>query len=144
MKSEMMKKLEQVAFERTKPFCYGCYRQAPTGVCLSCGSDDLMRELPGAGVEYGLNWVIEHILREELTPVDLEAEFESSMEGCYADETQIGFIKVNTLWAIQQLDPTAWDMAKQEWVDSEEQEERIMTFDNGSTYYKVEDLESLE
>ena len=66
------------------------------------------------------------------------------MEGCYADETQIGFIKVNTLWAIQQLDPTAWDMAKQEWVDSEEQEDRIMTFDNGSTYYKVEDLESLE
>ncbi len=51
---------------------------------------------------------------------------------------------MNTLWAIQQLDPTAWDMAKQEWVDSEEQEERIMTFDNGSTYYKVEDLESLE
>lgn len=62
MKSEMMKKLEQVAFERTKPFCYGCYRQAPTGVCLSCGSDDLMRELPGVGVEYGLNWVIVHIL----------------------------------------------------------------------------------
>lgn len=143
MKTEIQKKLEQLAFDRTTPFCYGCYAKAPSGVCTSCGSDDLMRHFEGVGVEYGTAWVIEHILREELTPVDLDAEFEASMEGCYEDETQVGFIKVSTLWAIQQLDPTAWDMAKNEWIDAQAEDEEMLSFDNGNTFYRTSDIESL-
>ncbi len=54
MKSEIQKNLEKLAFKRTKPFCYQCYKVAPTGRCTHCMSDDLMRELEGVGVEYGL------------------------------------------------------------------------------------------
>lgn len=54
MKSEIQEKLEQLAYERTTPFCYGCYIDAPTGVSPECHSDDLMRNLAGVGVEWGL------------------------------------------------------------------------------------------
>lgn len=54
MKSEIQQKLETLAFNRTSPFCYGCYIQAPKGICPECHSDDLMRHLNGVGVEYGL------------------------------------------------------------------------------------------
>ena len=42
MNTEIQKKLETLAYNRSKPFCYGCYEEAPSGRCLSCGSDDLM------------------------------------------------------------------------------------------------------
>lgn len=45
MKTEIQEKLEQLAYNRTTPFCYGCYVKAPKGVCPHCHSDDLMRHL---------------------------------------------------------------------------------------------------
>jgi hypothetical protein len=54
--SELKTKLEKLAYQITQPFCYHCYKTAPTGVCESCHSDDLMRELSGDGVEYGTDW----------------------------------------------------------------------------------------
>ena len=83
MKSELHQKLEELAFKRSKPFCYGCYREAPTGTCKTCGSDDLMRLVPGVGCEYGTDWVIKHILETELEQVDLDAAFEDSVRQCY-------------------------------------------------------------
>ena len=56
MKSEIQQKLETLAFNRTTPFCYGCYIQAPKGICPECHSDDLMRHLDGVGVEWGTSW----------------------------------------------------------------------------------------
>ena len=43
MKSEIQQKLETLAFNRTTPFCYGCYVQAPKGICPECHSDDLSK-----------------------------------------------------------------------------------------------------
>ena len=54
MNSEIKEQLEKLAYERSKPFCYSCYAEAPTGCCESCGSDDLMRLVPEFGCEYGL------------------------------------------------------------------------------------------
>ena len=34
MKEQIQQKLEQIAFNRSIPFCYGCYKEAPTG-CAS-------------------------------------------------------------------------------------------------------------
>ena len=82
MKSEIQQKLEQLAYERTTPFCYGCYIKAPKGVCPKCHSDDLMRHLDGVGVEWGTDWVIKHILQEELTSVDIDETFEESVRQC--------------------------------------------------------------
>ncbi len=53
MNEQLMEKLRKLAFKKTIPFCYSCYSEAPTGVCSACGSDDLMRLLPGVGCEYG-------------------------------------------------------------------------------------------
>src|SRR5690606_26779194 len=68
--NEITLQLEQIALNKTRPFCYTCYRTVPSGQCATCGSDDLMRELPGVGVEWGLDWVIRDLLREHLTPAD--------------------------------------------------------------------------
>lgn len=85
MKSELQQQLRNLALKRTIPICYSCYQQAPNGVCESCHSDDLMRLLPGHGCEYGLDWAIAAILREELTPVDTEEAFEESVRSCYPE-----------------------------------------------------------
>ena len=36
----------------------------------NCWSDDLMRHLAGVGVEYGTEWVIEHLIQQHCQPVD--------------------------------------------------------------------------
>ena len=51
---EINEKLEKIAYSKTIPFCYCCYKEAPSGTCKSCHSDDLMRLLPEYGCEYGL------------------------------------------------------------------------------------------
>jgi hypothetical protein len=72
-------RLEKLAFKKTVPFCYSCYRKAPTGRCERCGSDDLMRELSGDGVEWGVDWVIRSLLRDNLSAVNTEEAFEESV-----------------------------------------------------------------
>lgn len=71
MNTEIKEKLTELAFKKSQSFCYQCYTVAPTGTCVTCGSDDLMRHVEGVGVEYGTDWVIEHILSTELKTVDL-------------------------------------------------------------------------
>ncbi len=144
MKDEIQTKLESLAFKKTIPFCYGCYKDAPSGRCLACGSDDLMRKLPGVGVEWGTSWVIQHILEEELTPVDLNEEFEESLRQCYPETTTIGFLKdYDTVSAMKELDPVAWSCAQSEWESYEADEGTIFSIDNGSTYYRMSDIEEL-
>lgn len=43
--------------------------------------------------------------------------------------------------AIKELDPASWSMAKSEWLDSEESEEHIVRFDNGSRYFDATSLQ---
>ena len=138
---EIKNKLTELAFERTTPFCYSCYELCPYRRCKDCGSDDLMRHLEGVGVEYGTEWVIESILSEELTEVDLEECFEQMIDDCYGEEVQIGFIKVSVSQAIKKLDPIAWDIAKSEHLDSLIQDEEVIEIE-GSFYWKT-DLENL-
>ena len=144
MKSEIQKKLEQLANERTTPFCYSCYVDAPTGVCLQCHSDDLIRHLAGVGVEWGTSCVIKHILEEELTAVDADEVFEESMRQCYPEETTVGWMSFDTVDLMKSQDPISWRIARDEYIDSLEQDEEIVSFDNGSTYYWVHDIISLK
>lgn len=143
MKSEIQQKLEQLAYERTTPFCYGCYIKAPKGVCPQCHNDDLMRHLEGVGVEWGNDWVIKHILQEELTVVDIDKAFEESVRQCYPEEVTIGWITVDTVEVLKSKDPTSWRIAREEYTYSLVEDEVIISFDNGSTYYWLQDLESL-
>lgn len=134
MKEQLTMQLRVIAMHATKPFCYGCYIEAPTGRCATCGSDDLMRVMPGVGCEYGTDWVIRELLHE-LEAEDLDERFENTMREVYPEETTIGFLRYDTVSAMKELDPVAWDLAKSEWIDSEEQDEHLVSFDNGSTYF---------
>lgn len=143
MKSEIQQKLEQLAYERTTPFCYGCYIKAPKGVCPQCHSDELMRHLEGVGVEWGTSWVIKHILEEELTPVDTDEAFEESVRQCYPEEVSVGWAKFDTVEILKSQDPISWKIARDEYVDELASDEQIISFDNGLTYYWMNSLQEL-
>lgn len=143
MNTEIKQKLEQLAYKRTTPFCYGCYQTAPTGVCSGCMSDDLMRELEGVGVEYGVSWVIEHILASELTPANLEEAFEESVRQCYPEEVQVGWIILDPVSVMKSHDPISWRCALSEYESEEESEGNIISIDGGLIYYCTNDVENL-
>jgi len=46
--------LEKIAYQKSKPFCYSCYKEVESKYCADCGSDDSMRLIRGYGAEYGL------------------------------------------------------------------------------------------
>ena len=132
-----------VAEHYSKPFCYGCYEAAPSGRCERCGSDDLMRFVPGVGVEYGLDWVAAHLVSEQLTSVDIDKAFEESVSESYPETVKIGWIDYDVASAIKSLDPISWDLAKSERIDAEVSEDVFVTFDSGSTYFRVADVEQM-
>lgn len=143
MNTEIYQKLTELALQRSKPFCYHCYKVAPTGICKICQSDDLMRLVDGVGCEYGIDWVINHILETELEPVDLEETFEQYVRECYPETTKVGWMEFDTVDLMKENDPVGWRCALADWESQEADEGNIVTFDNGSTYYWVKDLDHL-
>lgn len=143
MESEIYKQLEALAFKRTIPFCYGCYIEAPSGCCHNCGSDDLMRLMPGIGCEYGVDWVIREILSEELEPVDIEEAFEQSIRDCYPKETKVGWMTFDTVTLMKENDPVGWRCALVDYESQEEADGNIVSFDGGATYYDARSVENL-
>ncbi len=143
-KQEITQKLEKIAFLETTPFCYSCYIKAPTGVCHNCGTDDLMLELEGFGVEYGTEWVYKQLLKEALDPVNTEEVFETMIDECYSEDTKIGWLTVDTVTAIKQLDEISWNLAKDEYIDGLVSDEELITFDEVNYYSKHDILEFVE
>lgn len=140
--TELNKRLEKVAFQKTIPFCFGCYIECLTGCCSTCFSDDLMRLLPGSGVEYGVTWVIDELIEENLDPINVDEMFEASVNGCYPETVQVGWMTLDTVSVMKAMDSICWEMASQEWIDMEVDEERAVSFDNGSSYYWIHDIET--
>ena len=140
---ELYEKLTELAYQKSQPFCYNDYIVCPTGTCPVCGSDDLMRHLEGVGVEYGTDWVIKEILREELSAVDLEEAFSQSVEDCYGSTTTVGWGQFDTVTLLKEQDPIAWRCALSEYESNEESDGNIVTFDNGSNYYNTYEVEEL-
>jgi hypothetical protein len=136
--TELQKRLEKLAYKKTIAFCYGCYVQAPLGKCVRCGSDDLMRELAGEGVEYGVDWVIRSLLSGELTSVNVEEAFEQSMRECYPETTQVGWLEVDTVDVLKEMDPVSWRCARSDWESSKESDGQIIS----CTYYRTDEVES--
>lgn len=143
MNTELQKRLVQLAFAKSRPFCYQDYIECPTGRCPKCGSDDLMRVVDGVGCEYGTDWIIRHILETELEAVDMEQAFEDSVRECYPEETKIGWMTFDTVTVMKEMDPVGWNCAFAEWESIEADEEHLISFDNGGTYYRTEDVEGL-
>lgn len=143
MNTEIQIRLEQLAHAKSQPFCYHDYIECPTGRCPKCGSDDLMRFMPEVGCEYGVDWVIKHILETELTAANLDEAFEESVRQCYSEEAKVGWMTFDTVSLIKDQDPVGWRCALVEYESQEESEGNIISVDGGSTYYFTQDIENL-
>ena len=142
-KETIYNQLTALAFQVSKPFCYLCYREVKTSHCPKCGTDEFMRLMEGIGVEYGTEWVIEEILKEHLKPVNQDKTFESMIEDSYPTDTKVGWMDLNTADVLKTMDEVSWDMAKDEYISSLEEDEEVISFDNGSSYYWTSDIEEL-
>ena len=102
-----------------------------------------MYKLDGVGDDYGTDWLVQDLLATFLTPADTLGAFEESIGSCYPETTQVGWITVDTITALKDLDPVSWDLAHSEYIDSELSDGNLITLDNGSTYYWFSDIEHL-
>lgn len=114
-------KLEKLAFKKSKPFCYNCYyvvqpNEKGHAVCSTCFSDDLMRLVEGVGCEYGLDWVIEHLIEEHLIPTDVDEYYDEWMAEIYSSTVKICGVEFDQSWAFKELDPIAYDLGKSEMI----------------------------
>lgn len=141
--TELYEQLTELAYKKSKSFCYNDYIVCPTGTCPVCGSDDLMRYLDGVSVEYGTDWVIKVILESCLTPVDLEEAFAQTIEDGYGPTTKVGWSQFDTVTLLKEQDPVSWRCALSEYESNKVEDGEIVSFDNGSTYYYTYDIEKL-
>jgi hypothetical protein len=132
---EILEQLKQLALKRSQPFCYSCYEVAPSGHCKKCGSDDLMRLLPEVGCEYGTDWIVEHILKSELEPIDMDQAFEDFVRECYPETTKVGWMESDTVTLMKEMDPISWKCAQSDWECSEiHDHDQYTQFHQGPTY----------
>jgi hypothetical protein len=140
---ELYEKLKKLAWEKSDPFCYQCYQVCPTGRCPRCHSDDLMRHVEGVGVEYGIEWVVDHIIEAELEPYKGEEGFEQMIDECYGETVKVGWMDLFTTHVMKEMDPISYNMGMSEYIDNLRDDGVLVSFDNGSTFYSVEDVENL-
>ena len=140
IKNENLNKaLEEIAYKKTDQFCYACYKVVKTSHCPTCLSDDFMRHLDGVGVEYGIDWVIDHLIEENLESVDTDEIFEEMIRDCYSETVKVGWLELDTVNCIKDQDPISYDIAKNEYIYGlVDDEQLIQVKDN---YYWIHDVE---
>ncbi len=143
MNSEIKNQLHKLALKRSIPFCMGCYENAPSGICSKCGSDDLARLVPSVGLDWGTDWIVEHILETELSPVNQEDAFEESIRQCYPETTQVGWMTFDTVELMKTQDPISWQMAVSEFESERESEETIYSPNSGGHFYWIHEVTNL-
>lgn len=100
-----------------------------------------MRLLDGVGCEWGTDWIVKHIIQENLSPATTSEVFEGVIRECYPETIQVGWLNLDTVSVIKDQDPISWKLAEEEWIDNELEEGNLVTFDNGTTYYWTFDVE---
>jgi hypothetical protein len=133
-------RLEQAAYKITDSFCYHCYKVVEGDYCPTCGTDDFMRHLAGVGVEYGTEWVISHLLKTRLTPVDGEEMFEELLDECYP-EVKVGCCVFSPSQVMKELDPVCFNIGVHENLDSLVEDGQLYEYDG--EYYDLNDIDEL-
>ncbi len=133
-------RLESAAYKVTDNFCYSCYKVVDGEFCPTCHSDDFMRHLEGAGVEYGTEWVITHLIEQHCTAVDGEDLFEEILDECY-EEVKIGYSTFSPSQIVKELDPTAFRIGAQENLDSLAEDSQL--YECNSDYYNTHEVEEM-
>lgn len=129
--------LKQRAHDESRPFCYSDYITVEVddqgnAFCPQCGSDDLMRELDGAGVEFGYEWIMEHIVETEGEPVDVEELYRDLLDECYP-EVKFGDLTYSPSLVLESVDPTAFRIGAIEYADGMVEEGLLIEL-NSSLY----------
>ena len=135
--NDLKDKLTALAFDVTDNFCYGCYKVVEGDHCLGCHSDDFMRHLDGVGVEYGTDWVIEHLIKEHCSAVDAEQQFEELLsETC--ETVKIGSLEYDPGYVLRNIDPVAFRCGVSDMLSDDEQFVEV-----DGQYYRVSDVENM-
>lgn len=114
--------LKDLAHEQSRPFCYSDYMAVEVdasgnAVCAKCGSDDLMRELPGVGVEYGYEWIMEHIVSCDGEHVDIEEMYRDLLDEVF-EPIKFGELTYSASHVLESVDSVAFNMGASEYADS--------------------------
>jgi len=137
LSDDLREKLNETAMQVTENFCYGCYKVVEGDCCPKCGSDDFMRHLKGVGVEYGTDWVIEHLIQEHCEPIDEEEAYEEQLSECYGTVAICG-LEYDSGHALKNLDPVAFRCGVADMLADSETYAEI-----DGRYYLVSDIESM-
>jgi len=96
-----------------------------------------MRELPGVGVEWGYEWVMEHLVKEEGEEVDIADVYRDLLDEIYP-AVKIGELEYSASHVLETVDPVAFNMGANEYADSEVQDGRLIEL-NGK-YYRLDGI----
>jgi hypothetical protein len=134
--------IREIAFQKSKPYCYQCSIVVKTKYCPSCNTDDLMRLVEGVGNEYGIEWVVEHLINNNLKPVDLDAEFHELLEELYPDSPTLcgAWVGQSQADILKDYDPIQYREMLLNEIDGREKDGVIFTIDNGDKYFLTTDL----
>ena len=134
--------LEQIAYKKSKAFCYSCGIEVKKKHCPSCGSDDSARLLESVGLDFGISWIIEHLISENCSPVDPEFA-DQSLRDCYPETVKLGWIEVDPIDAIKKLYPLDYRLAVDEYTDSLKADNEIVEVGNND-YWKDDILDFIK
>ena len=133
--NELSEKLTALAFDVTDNFCYSCYKVVKGENCPGCHSDDFMRHLDGVGVEYGTDWIIEHLIKEHCEAIDAEEQFEELLnETC--ETLKIGTLEYDPGYVLRNIDPVAFRCGVSDMLADDE-----LYVEVDGQYYNVCDIE---
>jgi hypothetical protein len=105
--------------------------------CPGCGSDDFMRHLESVDVEYGTDWVIEHLIKEHCSPIDSEQELEELLnETC--EMVKIGTLEYDPGYVLKNIDPVAFRCGVSDMLADDEQFVEV-----SGEYYRINDIENM-
>jgi hypothetical protein len=134
---DLKERLTELAFNVTDNFCYSCYKVVDGDICLNCHSDDFMRHLSGVGVEYGTDWVIEHLIKEHCSPIDAEKKYEELIsETC--ETIKIGTLEYDPGHVLRNIDPVAFHCGVSDMLSNDEQYVEV-----DGQYYQVNGIENM-
>lgn len=141
--SEKIKEaLREKAHDASRPFCYSDYMTVEENEdgefrCPKCGSDDLMREIEGVGVEWGYDWVIDHLVVTEGEQVNIEELYRDLLDEVY-EPIKFGELEYCPSQVLEAVDPTAFRMGCNDNADSLMEDDQLVYL-NGN-YYRVDNL----
>ena len=134
---DLKEKLTVLAFDLTDNFCYGCYKVVKAEKCPSCGTDDFMRHLQGVGVEYGTDWIIEHLIKEHCSEIDADEQYEDFLNDT-CETIKIGTLEYDPGYVLKNIDEVSFKCGASDMLSDDD-----LYVEIDGQYYNVYDIENM-